>query len=109
MNKFNALLKVISALVAVVGAVYIIATYGDKIVAWAKKLIGSKNPIATFHFSAPIQRDETATEEAATDAEDTSVPHDEEVTSIQVEEVENEEVPQESAQPLTANDEDFAG
>ena len=40
MNKFNTIMKVISALAAVIGAVYIVATYGDKIVEWAKKLMG---------------------------------------------------------------------
>ena len=31
-------LKVLSALAAIAGVVYVIAAYGDKIVAWAKKL-----------------------------------------------------------------------
>jgi len=34
-------LKVLTALAAVVGAVYVIATYGDKIVEWAKKMLAS--------------------------------------------------------------------
>ena len=52
MNKFNTFLKVISALAAVVGAVYIVATYGDKIVAWAKRLLGcDSTPIASYPFS----------------------------------------------------------
>lgn len=34
-------LKVLSALAAIVGAVYVIATYGDKIVAWAKKIMAA--------------------------------------------------------------------
>ena len=32
--------KVIAALAAIAGAVYVVATYDDKIVAWAKKLLG---------------------------------------------------------------------
>lgn len=32
--------KVLTALAAIAGAVYVIATYGDKIVAWAKKILG---------------------------------------------------------------------
>ena len=32
-------MKLLAALAAIVGAVYVIATYGDKIVAWAKKLM----------------------------------------------------------------------
>ena len=41
MKLFTNILKVLSALAAVAGAVYVIATYGDKIVAWAKKLLAS--------------------------------------------------------------------
>ena len=31
-------LKILSALAAIAGIVYVVATYGDQIVAWAKKL-----------------------------------------------------------------------
>jgi hypothetical protein len=34
-------MKILAALAAVVGVVYVIATYGDKIVAWAKNLLAS--------------------------------------------------------------------
>ena len=34
-------MKVLTALAAVVGAVYVVATYGDKIVEWAKNLLAS--------------------------------------------------------------------
>lgn len=34
-------IKVLTALATIVGAVYVIATYGDKIVAWAKNLLKS--------------------------------------------------------------------
>ena len=33
--------KILTALAAVVGAVYVVATYGDKIVQWAKNLLAS--------------------------------------------------------------------
>ena len=39
MKVFAAVVKVLAALAAVAGAVYAIATYGDKIVAWAKNLM----------------------------------------------------------------------
>lgn len=110
MNKLNMFFKVISALAAVVGAIYILATYGDKIVSWAKQLLGNRNPIATFHYTAPIQREEPSAEDAAPSAEaapaaqeaeeDIFVPEDAPVS---------EEAPQEAAQPLTASEEDFAG
>ena len=32
--------KILAALAAVVGVIYVAATYGDKIVAWAKKMLG---------------------------------------------------------------------
>lgn len=39
MNVVKTVLKIVSALVFIAGAVYVVATYGDKIVAWAKKLL----------------------------------------------------------------------
>ena len=32
--------KILAAVAAIAGAVYLIATYGDQIVAWAKKMLG---------------------------------------------------------------------
>lgn len=40
MKTINVIVKIVAALAAVAGIVYIIATYGDKIVAWAKNLLG---------------------------------------------------------------------
>jgi len=62
-------LKVLTALAAVVGAVYVIATYGDKIVAWAKNLLAScpfcKNEceIVEADFAAEETPAEAAAEE----------------------------------------------
>lgn len=39
MKVFNIIVKIGVALAAIAGAVYAAATYGDKIVAWAKRLI----------------------------------------------------------------------
>ncbi len=41
MKVFGIIIKIVVALAAVAGAVYLAATYGDKIVAWAKKALGS--------------------------------------------------------------------
>lgn len=41
MKTVNTLVKILTALAAVAGAIYVIATYGDKIVAWAKKVLAS--------------------------------------------------------------------
>lgn len=40
MKTFTLIAKIVAALAAVAGIVYVVATYGDKIVAWAKKLLG---------------------------------------------------------------------
>lgn len=40
MKVFSTIVKIVAALAAVAGIVYVVATYGDKIVAWAKKLLG---------------------------------------------------------------------
>lgn len=40
MKTVNVIVKIVAALAAVAGIVYIVATYGDKIVAWAKKMLG---------------------------------------------------------------------
>lgn len=41
MKVVNAVVKVLVALAAVAGAVYVVATYGEEIVAWAKKVLNS--------------------------------------------------------------------
>ncbi|MBQ6852503.1 MAG: hypothetical protein IJO04_05695 [Oscillospiraceae bacterium] len=39
MKVFTTVMKILAAVAAVVGVVYVAATYGDKIVAWAKNLL----------------------------------------------------------------------
>ena len=39
MKAFKVIAKIVVALAAIAGIVYVIATYGDRIVAWARKLI----------------------------------------------------------------------
>ena len=41
MKALNVIVKIVVALAAVAGAIYVAATYGDRIVAWAKKLLNS--------------------------------------------------------------------
>ena len=43
MKTFNLIAKIVAALAAIAGIVYVVATYGDKIVAWAKKMLGKFN------------------------------------------------------------------
>lgn len=40
MKVFSTVMKILAALAAVAGVIYVVATYGDKIVAWAKKFLG---------------------------------------------------------------------
>ncbi len=39
MKTFYTIMKVLAALAAIAGVVYVVATYGDKIVAWARNLL----------------------------------------------------------------------
>lgn len=41
MKTVNTIVKILSALTAVAGAVYVVATYGEQITAWAKKVLAS--------------------------------------------------------------------
>lgn len=41
MKTLNVIVKVLAALAAAAGAVYVVATYGEQIVAWAKKVLAS--------------------------------------------------------------------
>ena len=40
MKTFNKVLKVLAVIAAIIGIIYIVAAYGDKIVAWAKRTTG---------------------------------------------------------------------
>ena len=51
-------LKILTALAAIAGAVYVIATYGEQIVAWAKKVWAAMP-------KCPCCQEEPAAEEAA--------------------------------------------
>ena len=57
MKTVNTIVKILSALAAVAGVVYIIATYGEQITAWAKKTLASLP-------KCPCCKDDTAEEEA---------------------------------------------
>ena len=67
MKTVNTIVKILSALAAVAGAVYIIATYGEQITAWAKKTIASlpKCPCCKETAEETDEVEETAEEEPA--------------------------------------------
>ena len=60
MKIFSAIAKIFTALAFIAGIVYLIATYGDKIVAWAKSIVPCK-----FCPGEIIEEDEEAAEEVA--------------------------------------------
>ena len=49
--------KILTALATVAGVVYVVATYGDKIVEWAKKILASfpKNECDIVVEEAPVE------------------------------------------------------
>ena len=57
-------LKILSALAAIAGVVYVVATYGDKIVEWAKKILAAlpKCDCEVVEEEAPVE--EAPAEEA---------------------------------------------
>ena len=84
MKTVNVIIKVVAALAAVAGIVYVIAAYGDKIVAWAKKLLGRCGcegecdtcEIECFEEAVEVPAEEAAeepAEEAAQEADEEPV------------------------------------
>lgn len=52
MKAFWTVVKILAVLAAIAGVIYVIAAYGDRIVAWAKKLLNrGKKPIFTYSTS----------------------------------------------------------
>lgn len=48
MKVFGKVMGIIAALAAVAGVIYVIATYGDRIVAWAKSLVRRNKDLYNF-------------------------------------------------------------
>ncbi len=66
MKAFNTIVKILTALAAVAGAVYVVATYGDKIVAWAKEVWAKMPQCPCSQDAEPVEEvvEEPAAEEA---------------------------------------------
>lgn len=90
MKVFAVIAKIVAALAAIAGIVYIVATYGDKIVAWAKKMLGI---------------------ECCCDCVEEAVEGEEAVEEAPVEEVAEEVVTEEAPaeDEVVASDADFEG
>ena len=100
MKTLNAIVKVLAALAAVAGAVYLVAAYGDKIVAWAKRVIGC----------CPWDEgmEESAEEPAAPEVPAEEPAAAEEKAEEPAAAPETAEVPEESNEPI-ADEGDFEG
>lgn len=80
MKTVNTIVKILSALAAVAGVVYIIATYGEQITAWAKKTLASLP-------KCPCCKDNAVEEEApAEDAADEAAEEEPAAVEVPVEE-----------------------
>lgn len=101
MKSLNIILKVLSALATVAGIVYLIATYGDKIVAWAKDLM-AKCPCNCEEAAEAEETVEEATEEAVEETVE-EAPASEEVPA----EAPAEEAPAAEDNAPVADEEDF--
>lgn len=52
MKAFWTVVKILAVLAAIAGIIYVIAAYGDKMVAWARRLLSrNKKPIFTYSTS----------------------------------------------------------
>ena len=81
MKNLNKIIKLLTALAAVAGIVYIVATYGEQIVAWAKKLLNSLPNCepetvvdVTEEEAAPVTEEAPAEEAAEEVAEEVEEP-----------------------------------
>lgn len=104
MKVISAITKVLAALATVVGGIYLLATYGEQIVAWCKKVMANLPTINCCNDDEP---------EAEGEAEVTvEEPAEEEaVEEAPVEEVPVEEVPAEepvAENEVVADEADFA-
>ena len=63
MKVFTTIFKIVAALAAIAGIIYVVATYGDKIVAWAKKLLGTYCPCCCGEVVEQEATEEEAAEE----------------------------------------------
>lgn len=107
MKTINAIVKVLTALATIAGAVYIIATYGDQIVNWAKEML-AKAPKApaevTVVSDAPADAEPAAevTEQEAQPEEAAEVSSEEADVAVSAPSAEEENAP-------VADEADFEG
>lgn len=67
MKVLNAILKILAVLAMIAGVIYVIATYGDKIAAWARNLL---NRLSCCRCCDEELVSEVSAEEEAVEAEE---------------------------------------
>ena len=97
MKNFALIAKIVTAIAAIVGFAYIIATYGEQIIAWAKKLLNS----CPCHCTA----EDCANCECELDCPVAEETEEDELESDEEDE-EEEEVPEDESAPV-AEEADF--
>ena len=77
MKVFGKIMKILAALAMVAGAIYLLATYGDKICAWARKMLNKVNccccggeEIITEASAEEVPAEETPEQEEAVQADE---------------------------------------
>lgn len=73
MKTLNVVVKVLAALAAIAGVVYLLAAYGDKVVAWAKRVIGCCPWDEGMEEEAPAAEEAPVSEETPVAAEEAPV------------------------------------
>ena len=100
MKAMNTIIRILTALAAIAGVVYIIATYGEQIVAWCKKLLASL-PCCNCKCTCDCEGECTCDGECTCECKDTI----EEVVEAEIPEA---EAPAEEAAEEAVAEEDFA-
>ena len=97
MKLAKTIAKIMVALAAVAGAVYVVATYGDKIVAWTKKVLASLPCCCGCDGTCECHKEEAeaVVEEAVEEAVEDAAVEEASEEAASVEEVDGEAVAEE--------------
>ena len=90
MKAAKLIAKIVVALAAIAGAVYVIATYGEKIVAWCKKMLASLPCCCNCPCTCDCESECTCDGECTCECKCAA----EEVEEVEIPEVEEVEVPE---------------
>ena len=77
MKAFRVIVKIMTVLAAVAGAVYLLATYGEQIVQWSKKVLASMPSCPVKGAAEGEKADEASAPAAEMPVEDEAAPKEE--------------------------------